>query len=168
VGFDTLTGPTTQSSSNGGPSINFNRFYNHYSFGLRIGHYGLANTRSKAPELISYLDVTFGRYSNLESFICQPASTSLAPFVAPGNQCGAYFASGQGFTDSRTRLYRLDLEGILKIPKTVAFVGFNANVKAQSRGRLDLGLQPNDDLRFLFGVKLDIASVLQRLGLSGK
>ncbi|HYM74899.1 MAG TPA: hypothetical protein VE377_02885 [Candidatus Dormibacteraeota bacterium] len=168
VGFDTLTGPTSQAIPTSTSNLVFDRFYNHYGYGMRIGHYGLTSSPSQAPELISYLDVTLGHYSNLQSFVCEPASTVLQPFTPADSQCGAYFPPSQPFTDSRVTLNRLDLEGILKIPKTVAFVGFNANVKASARRHLDLGLQPSDDLRFLFGVKLDIASVMQKLGVSGK
>jgi hypothetical protein len=158
AGFDTLTGSTSQTvSSAGSPvNVNFDRFYNHYGAGLRIGHYGLTHSDNKAPEILSYLDVVFGPYTNLQSYVCLPNKG----VALPGSGCGS------GLLDSRTDLYRLDLEGILKIPRTVMFVGFNANVKAFSRKNLDLNLQPNDDLRFLFGVKLDIASVMQKLGVS--
>jgi hypothetical protein len=158
AGFDTLTGSTAQTvSSAGSPlNVNFERFYNHYGAGLRIGHYGLTHSDNKAPEILSYLDVVFGPYTNLQSYVCLPNKG----VVLPGSGCAS------GLLDSRTDLYRMDLEGILKIPRTVMFVGFNANVKALSRKNLDLNLQPNDDLRFLFGIKLDIASVMQKLGVS--
>jgi hypothetical protein len=159
VGFDTLTGATSQTLVSGASPVNFNRFYNHYGFGMRLGHYGLTNADNKSPEILSYLDVTLGPYTNLQSYVCD----SNKGTALPGTGC-----SGPNNLDSRTALYRLDLEGMLKIPKTVIFVGFNANVKAKSRKNLDLNLQPNDDLRFLFGVKLDVASAMQKLGVSTK
>ncbi len=158
VGFDTLTGSTSQTLVSGASPVNFNRFYNHWGYGMRFGHYSLTNSDNKSPEILSYLDVTFGPYTNLHSYVCLPGQgTALT-----GSSCPS------GEVDSRTALYRLDLEGMLKIPKTVMFVGFNANVKATTRKNLDLNLQPNDDLRFLFGVKLDVASVMQKLGVSTK
>jgi hypothetical protein len=159
VGFDTLTGAISQTLVSGASPVNFNRFYNHYGFGMRLGHYGLTNADNKSPEILSYLDVTLGPYTNLQSYVCNSSKGT----ALPGTGC-----SGPNNLDSRTALYRLDLEGMLKIPKTVIFVGFNANVKAKSRKNLDLNLQPNDDLRFLFGVKLDVASAMQKLGVSTK
>jgi hypothetical protein len=159
VGFDTLTGATSQTLVSGASPVNFNRFYNHDGFGMRLGHYGLTNSDNKSPEILSYLDVTLGPYTNLQSYVCN----STKGTALPGSGC-----SGTNNLDSRTALYRLDLEGMLKIPKTVMFVGFNANVKARSRKNLDLNLQPNDDLRFLFGVKLDVASIMQKLGVNPK
>jgi hypothetical protein len=159
VGFDTLTGSTSQTMGSGATAsqVNFNRFYDHWGFGMRFGHYGLTNSNNKSPEILSYLDVTLGPYSNLQSYICNSTEGATLPNSAcpPADKL-----------DTRTALYRLDLEGILKIPKTVMFVGFNANVKAFGRKNLDLNLQPNDDLRFLFGVKLDVASVMKKLGVS--
>lgn len=159
VGFDTLTGSTSQTMGSGATAsqVNFNRFYDHWGFGMRFGHYGLTNSNNKSPEILSYLDVTLGPYSNLQSYICNSTEGATLPTSAcpPADKL-----------DTRTALYRLDLEGILKIPKTVMFVGFNANVKAFGRKNLDLNLQPNDDLRFLFGVKLDVASVMKKLGVS--
>jgi Putative Ig domain len=156
VGFDTLTGSTSQTLVSGASPVNFNRFYNHWGFGARFGHYGLANSENKSPEVLSYFDVTLGPYTNLQSYVCVPGTSG----PLPGSSCPS------DDIDSRTALYRLDLEGMLKIPRTVMFVGFNANVKASSRKKLDLNLQPNDDLRFLFGAKLDVASVMQKLGVS--
>ena len=34
--------------------------YNFYSFGARVGHFGLYQTGNKSPELLSYLDMNFG------------------------------------------------------------------------------------------------------------
>lgn len=168
VGFDTLTGATSQTLISGASPVNFNRFYNHYGFGIRFGHYGLSKSQNKSPELISYLDVTLGPFTNLQSYICNPVTSKIPPFVAQGNDCAAYFPPGTSFTESRESLYRLDLEGILKIPRTIMFVGFNANVKALGKTHLDLGLQPNDDLRFLFGIKFDVATAMQKFGVQNK
>jgi hypothetical protein len=176
IGFDTLTGPTSQGTTVGtngaqlSTQVTFNRFYNFWSYGLRFGHYGLTNSKSKAPENISYLDVSFGPYSNLQSYLCKPVPPAGVPATLPGSNCGVYFPRVNGVVqavDSAKRVYRLDLEGILKIPHTPAFVGFNANVGQKLFGahHLDLGLQANDDLRFLFGIKIDVGTIMEKLGL---
>jgi hypothetical protein len=159
VGFDTPAGDltniqssTTTSSTTGTttntaqPStvtaVNQTSFYNFYGYGARFGHYGLTSSRNEAPELISYLDVICGRYSNLESLII-PEKGPITPV-------------------KRTRLYRLGLEGVLKIPSTPLILGFSANV-----GQESLGLGPHtivqragDDLRFLFGARFDAAKLM--------
>jgi len=151
VGFDTPVGDLTQNqpaatvtagATTTPTAVNQANFYNFYGYGGRIGHYGLTSSRNEAPELISYLDVIFGPYSNLESLII-PEKGPTIPV-------------------KRTRLYRLGLEGILKIPSTPLIIGFSANV-----GQESLGLGPHtivqragDDLRFLFGARFDAAKLM--------
>lgn len=164
VGFDTPTGSLNQiqpASSTSAPvvvagsgnvtAVNPTSFYNFYGFGGRIGHY--ANTcprekkdkcqRDRAPELVSYLDVLVGPFSNLETLV-QPDGS------APGVNVG------------RKRLYRLSLEGVLKIPTTPLIIGFSANVgqEALGTGGINIVQRAGDDLRFLFGARFDVAKLL--------
>lgn len=152
VGFDTPVGSLTQIQTTTTPAgatvtptaVNQANFYNFYGYGGRVGHYALTKSRDEAPELVSYLDVVVGRYSNLETLIApETGATAQHPV-------------------KRTRLYRLGLEGILKIPTTPLIIGFSANV-----GQESLGLGPNtivqragDDLRFLFGARFDAAKLM--------
>jgi hypothetical protein len=141
---NTTTGTTTNTSATTVTAVNQTSFYNFYGYGGRIGHYALTSSRNEAPELVSYLDVIFGRFSNLESLI-NPETGALPDRPA-----------------KRIRLYRLALEGVLKVPSTPMIIGFSANV-----GQESLGLGPNtivqragDDLRFLFGVRFDAAKLM--------
>jgi hypothetical protein len=141
---NTTTGTTTNTSATTVTAVNQTSFYNFYGYGGRIGHYALTSSRNEAPELVSYLDVIFGRFSNLESLI-NPETGALPDHPA-----------------KRIRLYRLALEGVLKVPSTPMIIGFSANV-----GQESLGLGPNtivqragDDLRFLFGVRFDAAKLM--------
>ena len=152
VGFDTPVGSLTQIQTTTTPAgatvtptaVNQANFYNFYGYGGRVGHYALTKSRDEAPELVSYLDVIVGRYSNLETLIApEKGATAEHPV-------------------KRTRLYRLGLEGILKIPTTPLIIGFSANV-----GQESLGLGSNtivqragDDLRFLFGARFDAAKLM--------
>jgi hypothetical protein len=63
------------------------------------------------------------------------------------------------------RIYRLDLEGLLQIPGTAFYVGFNANIgqKAAGAGRFDPAFNAPDDLRFFIGTKFDISTVITKL-----
>jgi hypothetical protein len=167
VGFNTITAATSQTvvlPSNGGTGTQtFDQIYNFYDYGFRVGHMGLTNTTQVAPELYSYIDFALGRFSNLESLICH------LPFqkggVVAGNGCAIY---GSQYTlDSRKRLYRVDIEGLLKIPDTLFYVGLNANIGQRQvmAEKLDPNFTAPNDLRFLFGTKFDIAQLFARLGV---
>jgi hypothetical protein len=141
---NTTTGTTTNTSATTVTAVNQTSFYNFYGYGGRIGHYALTSSRNEAPELVSYLDVIVGRFSNLESLIIPETGATL------------------DHPAKRIRLYRLALEGVLKVPSTPMIIGFSANV-----GQESLGLGPNtivqragDDLRFLFGVRFDAAKLM--------
>jgi len=197
VGFDTVTGASQQTVilSNGTlGTMNLENVYNFFAFGGRIGHYQMTRSTRRAPEINSYLDIVVGPYSNLESYICHrtPATGGNgSPYVGiPGytpptnnaNQtCTAdypdYFSGNPPVStpgavwapvDSRKRLYRLDLEGMLKIPNTPLYVGFNANLAQKSLGatHLNHGYAAPDDLRFLFGTRFDVGAALTKLGVS--
>lgn len=139
------TGSSDAATSGMVTGVNPTTFYNHYGYGARLGHYAMTKSDSEAPETISYLDVVVGRFSNLESFVQQ------------GNT---------GPTDLRERLYRVYLEGILKVPGTPLIVGFSANVgqEAIGLGNNHIVQRAGDDLRFLFGARFDVAKLVSKIG----
>jgi hypothetical protein len=160
VGFDTPAGSlsqvqpaattntsTTVSNSGDVVAVNPTNFYTFYGWGGRIGHYALTShtDRSTAPELISYLDVVVGRFSNLETLV-QPNGLNIPPTV-------------------RQRLLRIQVEGLLKVPSTPLFVGMSANVgqESVSVGKGSIVQRAGDDLRFLFGVRFDVAKLLSKV-----
>jgi hypothetical protein len=195
AGFDTVTGAGSATNvilpGGGTGTLYFQTAYNFYVYGARLGNMSLSASRDRAPVIEHYLDVTFGRYSNLQSYIChnlKPGATSPNPVVQPvGSSCQSdypnYFpvvlqtvngVSTQIATqvvDSRKALYRLNFEGLVKIPvpKTLIpfYIGFNANIAQhswQAEG-LDHGYAPPDDIRILFGTKIDIGTLLSSFKL---
>jgi hypothetical protein len=167
IGFNTITGATAQTvvlPANGGTGTQtLDQIYNFYDYGFRVGHLGLTNTTQVAPELYSYLDFSLGRFSNLESLICHRPDQHGASVTGSG--CAIY---GSQYTfDSRKRLYRIDIEGLLKIPNTLFYVGLNANIgqKQVMAEKLDPNFAAPNDLRFLFGTKFDIAQLFSKLGV---
>src|SRR5262249_4534050 len=135
-------------------TVNTNDFYNFYGYGLRTGHYALAGKCERslqgdiipekcddnhAPELVSYLDFILGRFSNLETFTQGPNNSIL-----------------------KTRLYRVNLEGLLKIPATPMSIGFSANIGQieVGRGSRVITQRAGDDLRFFFGTKFDVGKLM--------
>ena len=153
VGFDTPAGslnqalPSAATGTNPGTvtAVNPTNFYNFYVFGGRIGHYALTSPKDtgQAPELVSYIDVAFGPFSNLETL------------VAPDGALA-------GTIPTRKRLYRIQIEGFLKVPTTPLIVGFNANIgqEAVGTGGINIVQRAGDDLRFLFGAKFDVDKLM--------
>ncbi|HVI08131.1 MAG TPA: hypothetical protein VND65_07520 [Candidatus Binatia bacterium] len=149
IGFDTPAGSInqTQPSNTSGTTttgtvtpVNPANFYKFYTFGGRFGHYAMGNSKDEAPETLSYLDFSFGRFSNLESLVQTAA-----------------------FPTSRERLWRISVEGILKIPSTPLIIGVSANVGMNNPGAPKVVQNAGDDLRFLFGAKFDVAKLLARV-----
>jgi hypothetical protein len=151
IGFDTPAGSlsqtqpsntTTSGTTSTGTvtALNPTNFYKFYTFGGRFGHNSMTNSRDEAPETLSYLDFSFGRFSNLESLVQTPA-----------------------FAASRERLWRISVEGILKIPSTPLIIGVSANVGMSNPNAPKIVQSAGDDLRFLFGAKFDVAKLLARV-----
>lgn len=160
VGFDTPTSPINQSQAQGQSAsagnnpgtvivpVNNSSFYNFYAYGFRFGHAALPAPEkerdscdwsvNEAPELNSYLDVAWGRFSNLETILNN------------GNH---------------TRLYRFSLEGLLKIPSTPLTIGFSANLGQEDVGINSANVKQKaaDDLRFLIGAKFDVGKITSYL-----
>jgi hypothetical protein len=140
-GFYTLTSEASTAYQTQLAANTNDRFFTFYAYGVRVGHYREYQTpdgrfaASRAPEQLSYLDLTVGRWSNFEAF-------------SPN---AAY------------RPWRYGFEGILKIPNTPLILGLNANVNAE-RIKSPLFQLPPDDLRFLFGVRFDASKLTSLIG----
>jgi hypothetical protein len=108
-------------STPAGAITNFN-VYRAYGGGFRLGHFRLpAHFHQEGPELLSYLDVTAGRWENYRE-------------------------------SNGTRGARLDVNGRFKIPLTILYIGFDANVGPGG-----------SDFRLFVGTRVDVGSILGRL-----
>jgi len=94
AGFTTLTSNTAAASSV------TDRFFKSYSFGARLGIFQHFHSAAAAPELVSYVDITSGRFGDFEAF--------RGPLLE--------------------RPWRYSLEGIFKVPHSPFVLGFNANI----------------------------------------
>jgi hypothetical protein len=81
--------------------------YRFVAGGVRIGHFRLPKGQGSSPELLSYIDVTTGRWDNLRT---------PRPGITP--------VGGAGFQYP----LRFDAEGRHKVPYGPFFVGFGLNV----------------------------------------
>jgi hypothetical protein len=135
----TPTGSGTAAVTSSQP-VNPAQFYNAYSFGGRVGHFKLSPDTNSAPELLSFLDVTVGRFSNLTTLV------------------------NNGTATYTTRRWRVAVEGLLKIPATPFTLGMSANVGQNLFGMSAHTVQSaKDDLRFFVGAKFDIGKMIARL-----
>jgi hypothetical protein len=161
--------------------VNASQFYNFYSFGGRLGHFKLSRDSSSAPELLSYLDVSVGRFSNLDTLVpafdCKTDNSALQPMTT----CTALRnppPAGQSIgplIGVPVRRWRINIEGLLKIPSTPFAVGMSANIGqnlftpplscgSNCPSGIPTTLQgPKDDLRFFIGAKFDLGKMLAKL-----
>jgi len=135
--------------------------FNFYSFGAMLGHYRLHARRKLddygrpllyntgrpvyeanpniAPELISWLTLSMGRWENFEIEVPTGQKDAM------GNDIKV-----------RQRPWRFEALGRLKIPEMPVIIGFDGN----------FGKGP-DDLRFIFGTRFDIGKIMHTLKLAG-
>jgi len=96
--------------------------YRAYAGGFRLGHFRLpAHFHKQGPDLLSYLDVTGGKWENYRE-------------------------------SNGTRGARLDVTGRYKIPYTLLYIGFDANVGPGG-----------SDFRLFAGTRVDGSSILGKL-----
>lgn len=94
AGFTTLTSGASASADV------TDRFFKSYSFGARLGVFEHSHSAAAAPELVSYVDITRGRFGDFEAF----RDLLLE------------------------RPWRYSLEGLFKVPHSPLVLGFNANI----------------------------------------
>jgi hypothetical protein len=166
AGFDTTLNGLNQTQQQSATSTQVqpvgtsSQFYKFYSYGFRLGHDQLSQDKDAAPSMLSYLDVSFGRFSNLQSLLCPKAQ------YAGNNTCNAAAGSTTPPILPWQRDWRLNLEGLLEVPATHGFsVGFSSNVSLPglSESNNPVHLRPQDDLRFLFAYKFDISKLASKL-----
>ena len=100
------------------------------------------------------------------------ASTTLTTSNLTGSACGLStgpFAS-KPFA-SRTLVPRLDIDGFIKLPNYPYVLGLDANLAQYSvfnRSDIDYLSKPGNDIRIYVGFKLDIGTIVSKLGLGSQ
>jgi hypothetical protein len=192
-GFNTLLNPTTtaaaSTNSNGGSSTTtstFSTVYNFQAVGIRFGWDLYPKRTDEAPIEFSWVNLTLGRYSNLPSWLCtatpgatppssaksfMTASNSNAPttscLVTPtptSSSTGPYTVYA-----SRKLVPRIDVAGELSLPSYPIVFGYDANLGQYSPQFYGDGIdslnKPGNNVRFYFGIKLNITKALSKLGV---
>jgi hypothetical protein len=135
------TGSSTTSSTttSGTQAVNSGEVYNFYAFGVRLGHFKLSSDKNSDPETLSYIDVMWGRYSNLESLVAGTGGGTIAE-----------------------RRWRIAIEALLKIPATPLVLGMSANIGQNLLGAPTVQ-GAKDDVRFFIGAKFDVGKLMSKL-----
>jgi hypothetical protein len=125
-------GTTTTSATVNGSGI-----YYFWGAGLRLGDLKLHGSWNIAPEVLSHVDVTVGQWQNFKQCRTSSNCTPGTDGTVPANQ-----------------LYQplvLALQGQFDVPKTPVQIGFQSITPLHGGGQ--------GDLRFYFGVKLDVGCI---------
>ena len=134
-----------------------NRFFKSYAYGTRLGVFQHFRSETAAPELISFIDFTVGRFGDFEAF--RDLTLEQNP--------NASLTEPHDFL--RLRPWRYSLEGLFKVPHSPFVLGFSANVGTGATPAVKgaLGTFPfteaRDDLRFLFGAQFDFSKFLKAI-----
>jgi hypothetical protein len=139
------TTPTQLGSSTGAP---LPTVYNFWVAGMR---FGTAELQPGGMKTMHYLDISTGKFSNLQNLYC------------PGGSCPANGTNGE----TRYTPFRLSFEGYLELPDTGFIVGMSANVGLgafdRKGGGTDVRNRAASDVRFLFAYRFDAAKLIQQL-----
>lgn len=143
----TSTGTTTTTPTQLGTNTPLPSIYNFAVGGMR---FGTGRIEPGGMKNIHYLDITVGKFSNLENLLCPPAK---APCIGTTNEL-------------RYRPWRMSFEGYFELPDTGFIVGMSANVGSNFLDN-HKGTDPNNraasDLRFLFAYRFDMNKLIQNL-----
>jgi hypothetical protein len=175
AGFDTLLNPSaTSTSSSGTTAANFAPVYWEYSSGLRTGYrqYPANTEKDSTPHTIAQVDITIGKYSNLQSYVCNPNVTSGTSTSQPTNTvCFIAPPSGSStytLDQSRTNLYRMEVSGFFSFPYGFV-VGLDANLPQSSLAprNMDILNKAPGNVAIYFGISGSLTSLFNNLKLSG-
>jgi len=142
----TTTSSSTSASSSTSTTITStfvpSGFYGNWSAGIRVGHFKLWDSWNVAPELLSYLDLTFGKWNSFEQ--------------CPSTPPGCKFDAATGKVTNVSAPFLMGVQARIKIPDTPLLLGFDTLTPiAAGTGR--------SSFQFTIGFKTDLACVFNAL-----
>jgi len=176
--FETLLNPaaTTSSSTQGANSViaTFAPVYGYYAAGLRLGMRKYPTGTDAVPETLFQGDITIGKYSNLQSFVCGPTTaTPIATGQTSTNTyCSLPVTTTNGTPPVTTTTYniypqyrrvlpRMEFEGFFRFPNWPFVLGLDANLTqaALSPGNLDIMNKPGGSVAIYFGITGNVSTL---------
>ncbi|MGD0732539.1 MAG: hypothetical protein ABR956_14860 [Terracidiphilus sp.] len=178
AGFDTLLNPAASATtgSSGSATISpatFAPVYWEYSSGLRMGYRQYLTGKDSTPRTITQVDITIGKFSNLQSFVCNRSVTSGNSTSLPTNtMCFNPQPPNAGpytLDQSRATLYRMEVEGFFLFPGTPFVLGVDANLpqSAAAPKNLDTLNKAGGNVTIYFGVSGSLTNLFKSMKLPG-
>lgn len=184
--FETLLNPAaTSSTGTSGTTTStvatFAPVYGYYAAGVRFGLRKYSRDMDIAPQTLFQGDITIGKYSNLQSFVCGQANSTETPTATPPTNTSCYTTTvptgGTPVTGSpyyleaqnRRVLPRMEFEGFFHFPNSPFVLGLDANLDqaALAPRNLDILNKPGGNVSIFFGVSGNLLSLFKSLSLTG-
>ncbi len=186
AGFDTLLNPaatatTGSSSAETTATAVFAPVYWQGSGGLRMGFRQYPADSNAASRTIAQVDITVGKFSNLQGYVCKPSvvSGTTTSTTSPTNtKCvlsaapAGYAVSPSGtnywFDQSRITLSRMEVEGFFQLPGSFV-LGIDANLPESLRSprNIDIQNKPGSNVTIYFGVTGTLTSLFKKMKIPG-
>jgi hypothetical protein len=136
AGFDTLLNPsaTATSGASGSTTVvaQFAPVYTEFSGGWRMGLRHFNSSIDNSPRTVAQLDITIGKFSNLQSFVCNPKVTTTVTTQPTNTSCYTPQTSGaSSYTldqQSRITLLRPEVSGFVNLGSSNFVLGLDANL----------------------------------------
>jgi hypothetical protein len=180
--FETLLNPAASTTSGtAAPTAStatatFAPVYGNYAGGLRLGLRQYRVDHDAVPNTWMQADITIGKYSNLQSFVCGPqASPIQTGLTAAPSNTSCYTASPTGpitssttynlLSQNRTVLPRLEIEGFIRFLPHPFVLGIDANLPQSvlSPKNLDIQNKPGGSVAIYFGVSGELMTLFKSL-----
>jgi hypothetical protein len=123
AGMDTLLNPSATASSGASGSATavaqFAPVYTEYSAGWRIGYRHFNLFKDPSPRTVAQVDITIGKFSNLQSFVCNSKVTTTATSQPTNTSCYTpQTPNASSYTldqQSRITLLRPEINGLVNL-----------------------------------------------------
>jgi hypothetical protein len=175
AGLDTLLNPaaTATSGTDGSATTTVASFapvYAEYSVGVRVGnkHYPNPKDVNPTPRTITQVDITLGKYSNLQSLVCNP-DVSIEKNLSGPPSAPCSFPTSPGasthdvYEQSRKTVARMEVNGFFVLPGSPFVLGFDANLPQTWLSPRHIGLldNPGGNVALYFGVSGSLTSLFK-------
>jgi hypothetical protein len=174
AGIDTLLNPSaTQGTGSATAVAQFAPVYTEFSGGLRTGYRHFNGTDDNSPQTIAQFDATIGKFSNLQSLVCNTKMTSTVTAQPTNTSCYApQVAGASSYTldqQSRITLLRPEVAGFINLGGSNFILGLDANLpqSVDAPKNLDLQNKAGGSVTIYFGYSGSLTGLFTSLKLPG-
>ncbi len=176
AGIDTLLNPSATAGSGASGSTTavaqFAPVYTEFSGGWRMGLRHYNSSEDSSPQTVAQMDITIGKFSNLQSLVCNPAVT-LTTATQPANT-SCYTPQTQGASSyaieqqNRITLLRPEIGGFINLGSSNFVLGLDANLpqSVDAPRELDVQNKAGGSVIIYFGYSGSLTGLFNSLKLS--